>query len=466
VSSKTITTVFSKTIITNSFLLIVIITIVLSFACNSYAQVVSGGDLSYVMPAASRFVRITKPFPHYLGYSSEGGCFMGVVFLTTEVTPDESWGYRDQIATLVGVNANGVITGIKVISEAENPRYTKGFLDDGSWFLTQFQGMDANDNFILGEDIDVVTGATITSSAISRSINAGLGLVAQEVLSIQVQKDNPVEHLFLRHLLWQIDFMYIWIIVGLAAFAYYTKSALLRYCILGMSFVYFGFLKGGGFSTNDVLTILSFRIPILSNNLYWYSLVIIAIVSAILAGRFYCGWLCPFGIVTEMLYCLMPIKWTINKNTDKYLKGVKYVNLAIILIIAVLLANNTLAVYLIGIVEPFATLFSLHGDLLSWAWLIAMLMCSSVISRFFCRYVCPLGAFFAIIIAISSAIHLRHFNVNLPQENCKGCRRAEKQCQMDAVVYDEELRKVRIDGNECVMCNTCVANCPVLSKRA
>lgn len=89
-----------------------------------------------------------------------------MVFLTTEVVPDESWGYRDQIATLVGIDAKGKITGVKVLSEFESPRYTKGLLADGSWFPTQFEEKDAGDNFILEGDIDAITGATITSSTV------------------------------------------------------------------------------------------------------------------------------------------------------------------------------------------------------------------------------------------------------------------------------------------------------------
>ncbi len=89
-----------------------------------------------------------------------------MVFLTTEVVPDESWGYRDQIATLVGIDAKGKITGVKVLSEFESPRYTKELLADGSWFLTQFEEKDAGDNCILEGDIDAITGATITSSTV------------------------------------------------------------------------------------------------------------------------------------------------------------------------------------------------------------------------------------------------------------------------------------------------------------
>ncbi|MBN1803699.1 MAG: 4Fe-4S binding protein [Sedimentisphaerales bacterium] len=437
----------------------------LNLAPECFAESVTKRDLADVLPTADAFARKTEPFEHFLGYTTDGGYLMGVVFLTTEVVPEESWGYRDQIATLVGVNANGEITGVKVLSEFESPRYTKGLLADESWFLKQFEEKDASDNFILEGDVDAITGATITSSAVTRSIKAGLELVAEQILNKQVAKDNPVEHLYFQHLLWQKDFIFLWIMVGLAFWSFFKKKESLRYFILGLSFAYLGILMGGGFSTNDILRLLSGHNPVFLNNLYWYSLVIIAIGLTIFAGRFYCGWLCPFGATLEVLYRLVPIKRTITGEADRYLKVVKYVNLGILLMIGLLLGNNILAIYLVGIIEPFATFFNLHGDLISWMWLILMLVFSSVVSRFYCRYFCPLGAFFALLSGLCSLLGLRLIKVNLPQDNCKGCRLAQKRCQMNAISYDEELERPSIDGNECFMCNTCAAICPVESKK-
>jgi len=444
---------------------ILAITLSLNLIPKCFAESVTKKDLADVLPVANLFVRKTEPFGHYLGYTTEGGYLVGSVFITTEVVPDESWGYRDRIAALVGVDAKGKITGVKVMSEFESPRYTKGFLADGSWFLRQFEEKDAGDNFVLENDVDGITGATITSSAITRSIKAGLQLITEEVLYLQVDKDNPVKHLFFQHLLWQIDFIFLWIMVGLAFWSFFKKNESLRYFTLGLSFAYLGILMGGGFSINDVLRLLSLHNPVFLNNLYWYSLVVIAISLAVIAGRFYCGWLCPFGAILEVLYRVVPIEWTVTESTDRYLKVIKYVNLAILLLIAFLFANKILAIYLAGIIEPFATFFNLHGDLISWMWLFSMLFISSVISRFYCRYFCPLGAFFALVSGICSFLRLRLIRVNLPQDNCKGCRLAQKKCQMNAISYNEEFKKPRIEGKECFMCNTCAANCPVESKK-
>jgi len=104
------------------------------FLCSAhkiFAESLTKNDLAEVLPSANVFVRKTKPFGHYLGYTIEGGKLAGAVFLTTEVVPEETWGYRDQIVTLVGIDFNGKITGVKILEENETPRYNRGLLKSG-----------------------------------------------------------------------------------------------------------------------------------------------------------------------------------------------------------------------------------------------------------------------------------------------------------------------------------------------
>ena len=439
--------------------------LVLCLTPKSFAESATKQDLADVLPNADIFAGNTDPFVHYLGYRTDGGHFMGVCFVTTDVVPDESWGYRDQIATLVGVNALGKITGVKVLSEYESPRYTKGFLEDDSPFLTQFEEMDAGDNFLLNSDIDAITGATITSSTVTRSIKSGLQLVTEQILKQPINKDNIVKHLLFDHLLWQMDFIFLWAILALAYYSFLQKNQSLRYLTMGLSFTYIGILMGGGFSINDVLRLLSLHFPVFLNNLYWYSLVVIALVLAFIAGRFYCGWLCPFGTVLEILYMVTPTEWTISETVDGYFKLVKYLILVTLLMVAFWFRDNIAATYIAAYAEPFATFFNLHGDLISWILLLLMLFLSCGISRFYCRYFCPLGAFFALLVLLSSWLKIKQLSVELPNHNCKGCKVAQRGCKMKAISYDEQAKKPEIAIDECFMCNTCAAICPVESKK-
>ncbi len=444
-------------------ILIAAIILFINSTSESAVKQVTLKDLEYVLPAATDFVRKTAPLPYYAGYTIPNGLLSGVAFVTTEVVPDDSWGYSSQIEILVGMDIQGKITAVKVLSEFESPRYTKGLLKEGSWFLTQFENMDADDRFVLQYDVDAISGATITSSTVNRSIKTGLQLMTLEVLSRELITESP-EHSFWQHLLWQIDLLLLWMITGMAFYAFFRRDKSLRYFALGMAFAYLGIYKGGGFSLIDILRVLSFRAPIFLNNLYWYSLLAIAIVVTLIAGRFYCGWLCPFGAFTELLYKVIPLKWTPTETVDRCLKLVKFINLIILLMLGLIFTNPLFAIYLIGIIEPFGTFFHLDGDVISWLWLAFILIMSCVISRFYCRYFCPLGAFFAVAAAIASFLKLKQIRIELLsvngcQEGCQGCRIAQKQCQMNAISYDLELMQPDIDENECFMCNACAAVC-------
>lgn len=450
----------------SKFILVSLIMLFVMSTSESFAQQVTKNDLIEVLPDCTAFQKRIDPFIHYLGYAKEGRILNGLAFLTTDVVFNECWGYRSLIATLVGVNTEGKIIGVKVLSEFENPRFTKGFLESGSQFMVQFENKDANDIFILNYDIDAISGATITSSAVTRSIKLGLQIVTKELLNQQIVKTGAAEHLFFQHLIWQIDFIFLWIILFLAFLSFFKKNDWLRYFTLGMSFAYLGVMMGGGFSLFDILRLLSLNNhPIFLNNLYWYSLLFITIGLSVFAGRFYCGWLCPFGAFSEVLNRIIPVKMKISTNTDRLLKLFKYVNLIIILIITFVIGNEMLSMNILNTIEPFGTFFRLDGDLIAWVFLIFVLIFSAVISRFYCRYFCPLGAFFAVISKISTILKLRIFNVCLPQENCKHCKicQAQINCQMNVISHDKALKQPTIDDEECFMCNTCSKYCFIAS---
>ena len=128
------------------------------------------------------------------------------------------------------------------------------------------------------------------------------------------------------------------------------------------------------------------------------------------------------------------------------------------------LADKNSAIYIIGFIEPFATFFKMYGALIVWIWVITILVISAGISRAYCRYVCPLGAFFALLSRLSGRLGLRKLNIILAEGNCTGCMKAKNSCQMNAINYNKIENKPEIDSEECFMCNTCTEICPVLEK--
>lgn len=124
------------------------------------------------------------------------------------------------------------------------------------------------------------------------------------------------------------------------------------------------------------------------------------LVSLLLWGRgTFCGWLCPFGALQEFTarlarLCRLP-QVTLSRAMDARLKRLKYVALALILASAL----TGLGVDALVELEPFKTAITLNF-VRAWpyaAYALALLAASAVVHKFFCRYLCPLGASLALL---------------------------------------------------------------------
>lgn len=82
--------------------------------------------------------------------------------------------------------------------------------------------------------------------------------------------------------------------------------------------------------------------------------------------------------------------------------------------------------------------------------LLGIIIASAFVERFFCRYLCPLGAYLSIISSI------RIFKVKKPRDNCKGCSLCTQKCPMGLSLGNRD----QVDTGECINCNICVAHCP------
>jgi Na+-translocating ferredoxin:NAD+ oxidoreductase subunit G len=116
-------------------------------------------------------------YPWWIGYKDRAKTTPGgYVFIAS------GKGYSSVVQTMVGVDPDGKITGIKVIFQQETPGLgTKAvevrYGEKDPWFYRQFVGKTAEDNLRVKKDggiIDAVTGATVTPRAITDSINKGL----------------------------------------------------------------------------------------------------------------------------------------------------------------------------------------------------------------------------------------------------------------------------------------------------
>jgi Polyferredoxin len=185
----------------------------------------------------------------------------------------------------------------------------------------------------------------------------------------------------------------------------------------------------------------------------------------VLFGRLVCGFLCPFGLVQELLHRLPGKKAAVPPRLDRPLRGGKYAVLAVLVILLPLLARGPYGVgdpwfckYVcpagtleggIPLLAGDAGLRGLAGALFSWKLgvLIAVLAASGALYRPFCKYLCPLGALYGLFNRVSFC------RMEVDRSRCTGCGNCARACPMQVDV----LRN--INSAECIRCGACADAC-------
>ena len=187
--------------------------------------------------------------------------------------------------------------------------------------------------------------------------------------------------------------------------------------------------------------------------LYEPLIVIIAgytLVSLVLFGRgVFCGWLCPFGALQELLARLaravrLP-SLAIAETANERLWALKYVVLAVLIGSALTLGMGTTQT--VAEVEPFKTAITLRFDRsLPYVMYAGVLLALGLfVERFYCRFLCPLGA------AVAVLGKVRIFGNLARRVECGNpCRLCERACPVQAIPASGV-----INMNECFQCLDC-----------
>lgn len=205
-------------------------------------------------------------------------------------------------------------------------------------------------------------------------------------------------------------------------------------------------------SLQNAVTAWKFRFPA-------YVLGLMTLFGACL-GRLVCGFLCPMGFLQDLLFRLpSPVKLRTFRG-DFRLRYLKYALLAV-MVLALPFAYKATPFFckyvcpsgtLSGIMLSAADsrLRSLFGWIFTWKALVltAILLASAVIARPFCKYLCPLGAFYSLFNR-ASLVGLR-----VDVEKCADCGACAAVCDM---ALDPSRSP---DHLECIRCGRCVNACP------
>ncbi|WP_245807311.1 4Fe-4S binding protein [Desulfurobacterium atlanticum] len=188
----------------------------------------------------------------------------------------------------------------------------------------------------------------------------------------------------------------------------------------------------------------------------FYTLGILTSVS-IPFGRFICGWICPFGFFQDMLYKVRTKKFKMPKKLEYF----KYLMLIFPVLLLPFICKKHLFCMIcpVGTVEAGIYWVGFHenirrmaGWLFNFKVLVAVLIVAGSVftKRPFCRFFCPLGAFFSLFNKISPIefTHDKHL--------CTKCNHCQDVCPVDHKIYEDP------NSPSCIRCLNCIRECKAL----
>ena len=311
--------------------------------------------------------------PHY---KSDEGI---VAFNTYDITPSIR-GYAGPIKLLLALSPDGRISGIKILEHKETKNYVH-YMETPE-YLQRFLGKSVNDPFETDKDVDGISRATVSVEAMAKTIKESSRIVASDVLKIPVKSEEAKK----THGTGWITYL---LLFSLAIVFYFitrkSKSFLrARDISLILSIPVIGLYLSSPFS---ILHVFNFVLLRPSSSMLWLIILASTIISIIIAGRFYCGWLCPFGALSEFLGRLPFKKWDIPVEADDRWRDLKYILLGAAAFVVFISKRVEFGNY-----ETYVTLFSFHGNYLAWSLVVITLLANLKVERFWCRYLCPVAA--------------------------------------------------------------------------
>ena len=196
-----------------------------------------------------------------------------------------------------------------------------------------------------------------------------------------------------------------------------------------------------------------------------YVLGLLTVFGTVL-GRFVCGFLCPFGLIQDLLFKIPFVKKIRRLPGEKGLRWLRFVFLGVFVILLPLLIVDITGlgepwfckwICPVGTLEGGIPLVLLNnamrgaaGFLFRWKLVILaiIILSSIIIYRPFCRYICPLGAVYGLFNKISL------YRVKIDSTKCVGCAICQKNCKLDIPVWQKP------DSMDCIRCGECKTACP------
>lgn len=344
-------------------------------------------------------------------------------------------GYGGPFDLLVVVDADANIERVVLIRHRETPSYLEGVAD----FLASFAGREATAPLEPGRDVDAITRATVTSDAFAAAARITARKIAAGALGRKVAAEGEKERWDWPWALGAAAFF------GTALWARRRPTEAVRVVLACAAVAVLGFWAGRFVSISDVGRFALLEFPPLGPRLSVYVLLGGGVVTALLFGNVYCGWICPFGAAAELLYKIPSKKLTVTPAFARRLSWVRFIILCAVVAAVVATRELGAASY-----EPFDDLFAYAAAGASLIFLVAVLAVSIFHYRFFCRYLCAAGAFLGEVAAAGRVASARGREYgHVPASICPTAAIGEPGIDFDAALCVEcgRCRKARAEGS-------------------
>lgn len=349
--------------------------VILAFAAWIYGYFSSATDVipmvSEILPEAAR---VEARGNIYIAFDADGE-------ITGYAALGKGQGYAGPIEMLVGIDPQGNITGVKIVTQRETPGFFRLIVNEG--FPDQYIGLSYQDPLRIDNDLDAVSGATVSAEGIAASARQAIRLVAQQGLGSPLPPEK-------QRIKFGIPEM---VLIGLYAAGYYGHKhrnsvwkRRIRWGTMLTGMIVLGFIYTAPLTIAQIISLLSGYWPDWHNNLYWYILIGgIIFVTTVDAKNPYCNWFCPFGAFQECLAQITNARFYRPRKWSDFFTWLQRGLAFAAVLLGLALRRPGVAGY-----EPFATLFDLRGTPVELLLLLLVVIASLMMYRPFCNYLCPL----------------------------------------------------------------------------
>ncbi len=319
-------------------------------------------------------------------------------------------GYGGPITVLTGINPEGQVINIKIIEDYETPMYMQRVVNHG--YLEKFINKDITTALKVGEDLDAISGATVTAEGIAMAVRKANSQIGFQELGMAQASNNKIEV--------GSSEVILLLLFALIIFSKWRKTNKLRTIILIISVFFIGFHLNALINIGNFASLISGNTPSFLERPFWFILLFGTILLLLITGKnYYCTWLCPFGAVQEGINkSLGIVKIIVPKKFAGHAKDIRLIFTWLALMTAFLFVNPSIASY-----EPFAAFFSGQANLGQWLIMGLTLLLSIFIYKFWCRFFCPAGAVLDLIASTKKNIKkVKTCDAN----NCTACDHAKQ----------------------------------------